>query len=119
MATTGGSARRLARLARDADVVHSNSLWSHLDCALAGRIARRPVVLELHDLVRPGLGRSVLRVAARLAAGDRRHQPAVADTVGSSSAAPAASSHKAVDPERFHPGAADAVMAGSAERPAR
>ena len=29
----------------------------HLDCAVAGRISGRPVVLELHDLVRPGLGR--------------------------------------------------------------
>ena len=52
-----------------ADVIHSNSLWVHLDCALAGRMARRPVVLELHDLVRPGLGRRVLQGAVRLASG--------------------------------------------------
>jgi len=71
VASTGRSARRLAQLAREVDVVHSNSLWGHLDCAVAGRISGRPVVLELHDLVRPGLGRIVLRMAVRLASSDR------------------------------------------------
>ena len=107
VATTGGSARRLARLARDADAVHSNSLWSHLDCAVAGRMARRPVVLELHDLVRPGLGRSVLKVATRLAAATVAISAAVADTVGSSSGRVQVVP-QGVDTERFHPGAADA-----------
>ena len=107
VATTVGSARRLARLARDADAVHSNSLWSHLDCALAGRMARRPVVLELHDLVRPGLGRSVLKVATRLAAATVAISAAVADTVGSSSGRVQVVP-QGVDTERFHPGGADA-----------
>ena len=105
--TTVRSARRLARLARQADVIHSNSLWNHLDCALAGRLSRRPVVLELHDLVRPGLGRRVLRVAVRLASRTVAVSRAVADTVG-----PAAGGLRvvpqAVDTERFHPGPADA-----------
>jgi glycosyltransferase involved in cell wall biosynthesis len=104
--TTGRSARRLARLARDADVVHSNSLWGHLDCAVAGRLARRPVVLELHDLVRPGLGRVVLRAAMRLASSTVAISRAVADTVGGHRG------HRrglrvgpqAVDPEWFRPG---------------
>jgi glycosyltransferase involved in cell wall biosynthesis len=107
VASTGRSARRLAQLARGADVVHSNSLWCHLDCAVAGRIARRPVVLELHDLVRPGLGRGVLRLAVRLASSTMAISQAVADTVG-------AHPHRlrvipqAVDPDRFHPGPPDA-----------
>ena len=101
--TTGRSARRLARLARDADVIHSNSLWGHLDCAVAGRLARRPVVLELHDLVRPGLGRVVLRAAMRLASSTVAISRAVADTAG----AHRRGLHivpQAVDPERFRPG---------------
>ena len=106
MAATGRSARRLARLARDVDVIHSNSLWAHLDCAVAGRMARRPVVLELHDLVRPGLGRRVLRAAIRLASRTLAISQAVAETVG-----PAGGRLRvvpqAVDTERFRPGPAD------------
>ena len=107
IASTARSARRLAQLARGADVVHSNSLWAHLDCAVAGRLARRPVVLELHDLVRPGLGRVVLRASVRLASGGIAVSQAVADTVGTGlrrlRVIP-----QAVDPERFHPGPPDA-----------
>ncbi len=107
MATTVRSARQVARLARQADVVHSNSLWIHLDCALAGRMARRPVVLELHDLVRPGLGRRVLRVAERLASRTVAVSRAVADTLGPS-AGGLRIIPQAVDTERFHPGPAEA-----------
>lgn len=106
LTTTLGNARRLARLARQVDAVHSNSLWIHLDCAIAGRLARRPVVLELHDLVRPGMGRQVLKVAARLAARTVAISRAVADTVslhnGRLRVVP-----QAVDTERFRPGPAD------------
>jgi glycosyltransferase involved in cell wall biosynthesis len=106
-AITGRSARRLAQLARDVDVIHSNSLWTHLDCALAGRIARRPVVLELHDLVRPGLGRRVLRAAVRLASASVAVSRAVADTVGTTRGGLLVIP-QAVDTERFHPGPPDA-----------
>src|SRR5580692_10560713 len=102
-AITGRSARGLAQLARGADVIHSNSLWIHLDCALAGRIARRPVVLELHDLVRPGLGRKVLRAAVRLASASVAVSRAVADTVGTTRGRLLVIP-QAVDTERFHPG---------------
>jgi glycosyltransferase involved in cell wall biosynthesis len=106
--TTGRSARRLARLARNFDVVHSNSLWAHLDCALAGQLARRPVVLELHDLVRPGLGRVVLRTAMRLASSTVAISRAVAETVGADRRG-LRIIPQAVDPERFHPGPPDAA----------
>ncbi len=106
VASTGRSARRLAQLAREVDVVHSNSLWGHLDCAVAGRISGRPVVLELHDLVRPGLGRIVLRMAVRLASSAIAVSQAVADSVGPGwdrvCVIP-----QAVDPVRFHPGPPD------------
>ena len=107
MLATGRSAWQVAQLARKADVVHSNSLWAHLDCALAGRIARRPVVLELHDLVRPGLGRTVLRAAVRLASRTLAVSRAVADTVGGNPGRVRVVP-QAVDPERFHPGPPDA-----------
>jgi glycosyltransferase involved in cell wall biosynthesis len=107
LATTGGSTRRLARLARNADAIHSNSLWTHLDCALAGRIARRPVVLELHDLVRPGMGRRVLRAAVGLASNTVAVSQAVADTVATTRRRVCVIP-QAVDTERFHPGPPDA-----------
>lgn len=100
------AARSLARLAKDFDVLHSNSLWGHLDGALAGLIARRPVVLELHDMVRPGLGRHVLKAAILLASRTIAVSRAVAGTVGLH--------HRrlqvvpqAVDTELFHPGPPD------------
>ena len=106
IATTARSSRQLARLARQADVIHSNSLWIHLDAAVAGRLARRPVVLELHDLVRPGLGRRVLRAAVGLASRTVAVSRAVADTLGPASATgagrPAGRRHGAL-PSRAHP----------------
>lgn len=100
------TARRLARLAKAFDVIHSNSLWAHLDCALAGRLARRPVVLELHDLVRPGLGRCVQRAAVRLASCTVAVSRAVGDSVGGRPR----NLHvvpQGVDPDRFQPGPPD------------
>jgi glycosyltransferase involved in cell wall biosynthesis len=108
VATTARSARQLARVARRADVIHSNSLWGHLDCALAGRLARRPVVVELHDLVRPGLGRRVLGVAMRLASCTVAVSRAVAETVGGHGARVRVIP-QAVDADRFHPGPPDAA----------
>lgn len=45
------TALRTARLARrvDADVIHANSHWSHLECVLAGRLSGVPVELHLHE----------------------------------------------------------------------
>jgi glycosyltransferase involved in cell wall biosynthesis len=104
---TASTARRIARLAKAFDVIHSNSLWAHLDCALAGRMVNRPVVLELHDLVRPGLGRRVQRAAVRLASCTIAVSRAVGDSVGGRGR----NLHvvpQGVDPERFRPGPPDA-----------
>src|SRR3954451_12507370 len=59
--------RAVASASRKVDVVHSHSLWCHLDVALAGRFVRRPVVLHVHDLVVPGVGRRLLELATRIA----------------------------------------------------
>jgi glycosyltransferase involved in cell wall biosynthesis len=93
-------ARLVARAAGPVDVVHSNSLWGHLDCALGGRLARRPVVLELHDLVRPGMGQQVLKAAIALSSGVIAISRAVARTAGRSDAGDG-------DRFRIHPGPAD------------
>jgi glycosyltransferase involved in cell wall biosynthesis len=108
VAETLRSARRLARLAKAFDVIHSNSLWAHLDGVLAGRMAHRPVVLELHDIVRRGLGRRVQRAAVRLASCTIAVSNAVAESVGGRPhnlhVVP-----QGVDPERFKPGPPDAA----------
>ena len=49
------------------DVLHSFAMRSHLEVAIAGRLAKRPVVLDLVNIVRPGIGRRLLQAAAGLA----------------------------------------------------
>jgi glycosyltransferase involved in cell wall biosynthesis len=97
----------IARTARGFDLVHSNSLWAHLDCAIAGRLARRPSIIELYDLVRPGLGRKVLTAAAALSTNAVAISQAVAEIIG-----PRGSDHVrivplSVDLDRFFPAPAD------------
>jgi glycosyltransferase involved in cell wall biosynthesis len=102
--TTAQSVRMIARVARGFDVVHSNSLWAHLDCALAGRLARRPVVLELNDLVRPGMGRRVLTAAVNLSTTATAISQAVTDCIGTSGSRHVRIVPPAVDLTRFGPG---------------
>jgi len=106
LATTAQSVRAIARAARGFDLVHSNSLWAHLDCALAGRLARRPVILELYDLVRPGLGRQVLTAAAGLSTVAIAISQAVADIIGPRGARHVRIVALSVDLDRFGPGPA-------------
>jgi glycosyltransferase involved in cell wall biosynthesis len=103
-------ARVVSRACGPMDVVHSNSLWGHLDCALGGRLARRPVVVELHDLVRPGLGRHVLKAATALSTGVISISQAVARTAGKPNGGSPGKFWvipQAVDTDRFRPGSAD------------
>jgi len=108
LATTAQSVRAIAGAARGFDLVHSNSLWAHLDCALAGRLARRPVILELYDLVRPGLGRQVLTAAASLSTVAIAISQAVADIIGPRGARHVRIVALSVDLDRFGPGPAPA-----------
>ena len=96
----------IARRARRFDVVQSHSLWAHLETAVAGRIARRPVVLDLHDIVDEGAGRAVLRLAARLATTTLANSAATASTVAGSGSRTEVV-HPGVDLDRFHPGPVD------------
>jgi glycosyltransferase involved in cell wall biosynthesis len=67
--TLAGSWRilRLVRRERPA-LVHSNSLPTHLPAVVAARVSRRPALLHLREIVRPGPGRRVLDLAGRGAA---------------------------------------------------
>ncbi|HET6734142.1 glycosyltransferase family 4 protein [Mycobacterium sp.] len=48
------------------DIIQSGCLITHFDCAVAGLITRTPSVLELHDIVAPGVGRVMMGLAVRL-----------------------------------------------------
>jgi D-inositol-3-phosphate glycosyltransferase len=74
---------------------------------VAGRLARRPVVLDLHDIVRPGRGRQVLTGAVRLSSAAVAISGAVAGCVGRAGAGRVRIMAPAVDLERFRPGPAD------------
>jgi glycosyltransferase involved in cell wall biosynthesis len=108
--TTARTVRLIARAARPFDLIHSNSLWTHLDTTLGGRFARRPVVIELHDLVLPGVGRKLLGMSARLAATTIAISTAVAAVVGEGKASGVRVVPQAVDLQRFSPGPADPTV---------
>ena len=111
------NARRLASVARRYDMLYSFSLSTHLETALAGRLSRTPVALDLVDLVRPGIGQRILRSAARLATLTVANSTATASVLGS--AGPVRIIHPGIDLDRFHPGTPSASLraelAGDAE----
>jgi glycosyltransferase involved in cell wall biosynthesis len=109
----------IARLAGTADVLHSQSLDGHLEVAVAGRLRGRPTILQIHDLVAPGVGRRVLGTAASLAA----HTLAISAAVAACVAGPARRRvevlHHGIDLHTFTPGPPNAaVRAALARRPA-
>lgn len=63
------TARLIADLVRahDFDAVWSNAHWTHAEASVAGRLARTPVVLHLHEQSIPGLGQWLRSGAVRLA----------------------------------------------------
>lgn len=83
IALTLTNALRLTRVVGRADVVHSNSMATHLEVVLATRLRRRRAVAHLHDLVEPGLGRRLLDVIVRLSHVTVAISEAVADCVPS------------------------------------
>ena len=99
--TSVRSVRRIAAVARGVDIIHSSSLWAHLDCAVAGRLARRPTVLDLHDIVRAGIGRRVLTAAVRMSSAAISVSRAVSDCVGPSGAGRVRVLFPPVDLDRF------------------
>jgi glycosyltransferase involved in cell wall biosynthesis len=115
---TLGAAGRIARLARrlGVDLIHSHALTAHVEVALAGRLARIPTVVDLHDIVVPGVGRKVLGLAARLTDVVIANSAATASTVSTGRVEVI---NPGVDLDRFHPGTADeSVRAALARDPA-
>ncbi|MGE0795723.1 MAG: glycosyltransferase family 4 protein [Acidimicrobiia bacterium] len=111
---TARSVARIAALVRRhrPDVVVGNDLHGNLDVALAGRLARRPVVLDLHDIVRPGVGRRLLDLAAGLATLTVANSAATASTVSPGRRRAVRVIHPGVDLDRFHPGPQDPALRG-------
>jgi glycosyltransferase involved in cell wall biosynthesis len=110
---------RIAKLARSSktDVIHSHDLNAHLEVALAGRLAGTPTVIDLHDIVVPGIGRRMLDLVARMATVVLANSAATASTVPSGRVEIV---NPGVDVGRFHPGPADpTVRAAFAARPER
>jgi len=107
LGATASSVSALRAAARRVDVVHSASLWAHLDCVLAGRLARCPVAVELVDMVRPGLGRLVLSGAVRASTETFAISQAVASCVSSGPSRQVRVIPPGVDVQRFRPGPAD------------
>jgi glycosyltransferase involved in cell wall biosynthesis len=61
-------ARRLARIARDHDLIYANTQKAMIVAALAGRLARRPVIWHLRDILSSDhFGRAQRWAAVRLA----------------------------------------------------
>lgn len=103
------AAVRIARLGRrlGVDVLHSHALNAHPEVALAGRLARLPTVLDLHDIVVPGFGRRVLAAAASLA------DIVIANSRATAATVPGADVrviNPGVDTDRFHPGPVDPIV---------
>lgn len=100
---TAASVRAIGRAARDFDVIHSNWLFSHIDAAIAGRLTRTPVVLELHDLVPEGPGRHAVSAAVSTATHSVAVSHAVKGQLASTAQRRTSVIHQGVDGDRFHP----------------
>ncbi len=97
------SAKHMASLAAEYSLVHSNSLWGHLEAAVAGRLARRPVVLHLHDMVLPGFGRYVLGAAVGMSSAAVAISQAVASCVPAFARSRVVVQPNGIDHHRFSP----------------
>jgi glycosyltransferase involved in cell wall biosynthesis len=104
-AVVAESARRIAALSRPYDLLFSGSLAAHAEVAIAGRLARRPAVLMLVDIVAPGFGRRLLRSAASLSWATVVNSTATMATLGGSGRPRLI--HPAIDLQVFHPGTPD------------
>jgi len=77
-----GAARHLRRIIRRYDLVQSHSRTAHLEVVLAAKLARRPSVIDVHDVVRPGIGQRILRLAGRLSSVVLANSSSTAATLG-------------------------------------
>ena len=113
-------ARRVRKLVRDAgaDVVESYTLNANAEVVLAGRLTRTPAVVDLHDIVVPGIGRRVLGLTVSGAQATIANSRA---TAGATHRGRVEIVHPGVDVTRFRPGPAEPGMrerlAARADRP--
>lgn len=98
----------IARVAPRYDMLYSFALRTHLEVAIAGRLRGTPTALDLVDIIRPGLGRRAMRLAARLADLTVANSGATASTVGDGPALTII--HPGIDLTRFVPGPPDAEL---------
>jgi glycosyltransferase involved in cell wall biosynthesis len=107
LARTAANARRIAALgsALQVDCIHANAHWSHLEAALGGRLARRPVVLHLHDLL-PGIAARLRAVAIRIADASVAVSNAAASHLPERARSRVTVIHNGVDPMALSPGPA-------------
>ena len=105
-------ARRVARLVRetDADVVHANVHWSHLDGVLGARLARCRSVLLLHEETLPGAAPHLRALAVRLADQSVAVSRAVGDGVPAWARERVVVVPNGVDTTVLAPGPADATV---------
>lgn len=75
---------RHAFLAHDIDIVHTNTLKCHVLGGIAARLAGRPLVWDLRDILRPGRSRWLLQKVARFS---HAHIAAMSSAVAESMAA--------------------------------
>ncbi|MBI2690722.1 MAG: glycosyltransferase family 4 protein [Solirubrobacterales bacterium] len=106
------TAVRTARLARrvDADVIHANSHWSHLECALAGKLAGVPVELHLHEESEPDLLGKARGLAVKMSAASIAVSNDVRDSLPASARSSVTVIANGVDPAEIEPGAADPLV---------
>jgi glycosyltransferase involved in cell wall biosynthesis len=118
-----GNAFRTARLARrnSIDVIHANSHWSHLECALAGKIARIPVQLHLHEQSEADVIGRLRALAVRLADSSIAVSNDVRDSLPERARARVTVVPNGIDADEIQPGPADpelrAQMSAHPDRP--
>jgi starch synthase len=115
------SAQIIARLVPSARVIASHSLTANLEVGLAARMSRRRAVLDLHDIVRPGLGRQVLAATVALAGATIANSASTAATIPRPLRHRVAVIHPGVDTNRFSPGppvpSVRRTLAGDSDEP--
>lgn len=94
---------RLVRSVREteADVIHSNLLMTHVDCVIAGLLTGARPVLELHEIVAPGLPRWILGALIRMSGATIAISAASRDQVPTWARAGVVVVPQCVDPRRF------------------
>ena len=100
--------RHIASVAGRFDMLYSFSLLCHVQVAVAGKLSRTPAALDLVDIVKPGVGQRVLRLAARLADLTVANSRATASVLRR--AGPVRIIHPGIDLGRFHSGEAQPAL---------